>query len=231
MKFKNLSILTITYNNENELIDTIESINPLLKNGAKSIIINGGNILKSDFPYSKIITEKDNGIYDALNKGLDLIKTDYLMFIHSGDELFSLENVQNLFYEINENGFDICLGATIIKDDNYQRKHSSFFWKPWMLLFYAQPPHLSAIYSTNLFKHFRFNKKLSIVSDFYMFKFFFKKKLNYSTSSNLIVKQLPNGKSSNMLNVTKEFFFFERSFKPILFLPIRLILKLLMSYK
>ena len=91
-----LTIVTITYNNETELLETYNSIESLIANfGVNHIIINGGDKLKNIAIFrSEIIQEKDNGIYNALNKGVNKVKTNNLIpkldidfFIRKGSEI------------------------------------------------------------------------------------------------------------------------------------------------
>jgi glycosyltransferase len=99
-----LSIITLAYNNLNELKATLDSIPE--ENFVESIIVNGGNS-----PYSadliksrngKIINEKDEGIADAFNKGVKASNGDLIMFLNSGDILINrnyLTQAINLFEE------------------------------------------------------------------------------------------------------------------------------------
>ena len=89
-----VSIITVCYNSEKTISKTIESIiNQTYKN-IEFIIIDG----KSDDKtleiidnyknnISKIISEKDNGIYDAFNKGLNICNGDLIGFVNSDDIL------------------------------------------------------------------------------------------------------------------------------------------------
>ena len=89
-----ISIITVCYNSEKTISRTIESIiNQTYKN-IEYIIIDG----KSDDKtleiidnyknnISKIISEKDNGIYDAFNKGLNICNGDLIGFVNSDDIL------------------------------------------------------------------------------------------------------------------------------------------------
>ena len=84
-----ISIVTITFNNYDELISTLNSINNL--NNIESIVINGGSCLKTkeflDQRPGVSLSEKDDGISDAFNKAIKLAKGDAIMFLNSGDIL------------------------------------------------------------------------------------------------------------------------------------------------
>jgi glycosyltransferase len=84
-----VSIITITYNNYEELVKTLESI-PVSKN-VESVVINGGDCKKTLGFLEKytgvVINEADKGISDAFNKGLLTAKGSCIMFLNSGDIL------------------------------------------------------------------------------------------------------------------------------------------------
>jgi len=107
-----LSIITINYNNKEGLSRTIKSIIEQTWLKFEYIVIDGGSndgsvdIIKC---YSSNITywisEKDTGVYNAMNKGIKIANGEYILFINSGDILhdnFSLSNIN-----IHLNNFDI----------------------------------------------------------------------------------------------------------------------------
>ena len=123
-----LSIITINYNNAKGLKRTIESvINQTYKN-IEYIIIDGGssdesveviNEYKNKLAYC--ISEKDNGIYHAMNKGILISSGNYLIFLNSGDYLcenvlekvFSAKHTEDILYgnmKINWGGNNITDG-------------------------------------------------------------------------------------------------------------------------
>lgn len=227
--FKDLTIITITFNNIPELLATYDSLQPLLDNGATSVVINGGReIDNSIIPKSQLLNEPDRGIYDALNKGIKLTRTKNVIFVHSGDRLVSEANFKILYKEIVLHDYDVVFGSTIISGEGRFRRFSSRLWRPWMLRCYTQPPHLSSIYKTEIFRNRLFNDRLKIVGDFYFFRDLFNDDPKYMTTNIELIHMLPNGASSNFINVTAEFCKHERSLRPLVFLPFRLLLKILM---
>jgi GT2 family glycosyltransferase len=84
-----ISIITITYNNFNELKTTLNSIPAV--NYVESVVINGGNDNET-LEYLKdsngiVINESDSGISEAFNKGIRHSSGEYVMFLNSGDVL------------------------------------------------------------------------------------------------------------------------------------------------
>lgn len=115
-----ISIITVTFNNFNQLKETLSSIPQ--KNYIESVVINGGSceetkeFLKNH--WGKSITEKDKGISDAFNKGVKLSEGDIVMFINSGDVLIDekyLEYVDRAFSENPDIDYVCC---DIVFDDN-----------------------------------------------------------------------------------------------------------------
>ncbi len=95
IKFKPLvSIITICRNSEKTISKTIESVKNQTYKNIEYIIIDGKSedrtidiIHRYKDNISKIVSEKDNGIYDAFNKGLNLYKGDIIGFVNSDDIL------------------------------------------------------------------------------------------------------------------------------------------------
>lgn len=111
-----ISIITVVYNAVNVIEKTINSI---LNQGndVEYVIVDGGSIdgtweivQKYKDKISCCIHEKDNGIYDAMNKGVRAASGDVLMFINAGDELVSgsINKIKRIFNEHPE--IDILLG-------------------------------------------------------------------------------------------------------------------------
>lgn len=92
----NLSIVTINYNNKKGLAKTIESVvNQEFKN-FEWIVIDGGStdqsvaLIQDNLTHIDYwVSEKDQGIYDAMNKGIKASTRDYVLFLNSGDYFYT----------------------------------------------------------------------------------------------------------------------------------------------
>jgi glycosyltransferase involved in cell wall biosynthesis len=99
-----ISIITVVFNGKSLIEGTIKSVAGQTYSNIEYIIIDGGStdgtleIIKN---YQSKITisrsEKDNGIYDAMNKGLRLATGDYVLFLNAGDELYTPDTLTNVF--------------------------------------------------------------------------------------------------------------------------------------
>lgn len=118
-----ISIITVVFNNKDNLFRTIESVRGQKYDNIEYILVDGGStdgtldIIKQneDFIY-KWITEKDNGIYDAMNKGIKLAAGDYIWFLNSGDMIYSNDTLQKIF-DISETA-DVFYGDTELFDES-----------------------------------------------------------------------------------------------------------------
>lgn len=116
-----LSIVTITFNNYDELKKTLESVphSPELE----VVVINGGQCEKTrnylqEHPEFRSLSEPDRGIADAFNKGYKLAQGEYILFLNSGDYLVDARYVKWLE---NADHADFYYGAILFDDFEYGR--------------------------------------------------------------------------------------------------------------
>lgn len=213
MKLANLSVITITYNNPEELSMTYKSLEDFRKNGGQHIVINGGSSVTDMIKKCTLIEESDQGIYDALNKGIDQVDTKYFMLIHSGDTLIQKKAVlENLLNKMESGNFDLLLNNCSIEFGKGKRIMKSDKWKPWMFLFGAQPPHPPTIYRTDAVKHISYDINHRVIADFKYLEDLFKLKLNYGYGKKLLVHMSAGGATSSGV---KSFFYVNRQFRQL----------------
>nr|MBC7614007.1 glycosyltransferase [Pseudopedobacter sp.] len=99
-----LSVITVVYNNVKHIERTIKSVINQSYPNIEYVVIDGAstdgtfNILKKYHDkIDVLISEPDQGIYEAMNKGLDLAKGDYVLFMNSGDEVFATDTIEKVF--------------------------------------------------------------------------------------------------------------------------------------
>lgn len=136
-----LSVITIVYNNVRDIERTILSVLGQTYANIEYIIIDGlsndGTLQVIDQykdRVSKFLSERDEGIYDAMNKGLAIATGDYVIFMNSGDEFYAPDTVANVFAVADD--ADIYYGETeMINDEGQslgQRRHqapATFTWR------------------------------------------------------------------------------------------------------
>jgi glycosyltransferase involved in cell wall biosynthesis len=116
-----ISIITVVFNGEALIARTIESVISQSYTNIEYIIIDGAssdNTLKIIERYkSKIAllhSGKDEGIYDAMNKGLRDASGDYVLFMNAGDELYCADTIKEVFGIAPEG--DVYYGNTAVVD-------------------------------------------------------------------------------------------------------------------
>jgi len=124
-----LSIITVCYNADTDLARTIKSVSNLISNDIEYIIIDG----KSNDSTSLIINENiksinywvsepDNGIFDAMNKGIKASNGKWLIFLNAGDEARFGKDILDL---LNDNyNFALIYGDTERNDGSVRKPHS-----------------------------------------------------------------------------------------------------------
>lgn len=141
MSTPKISIITIVYNNVKDIEYTILSVLNQTYQHIEYIIIDGASndgtldvINSYRGSIDVVISEKDKGIYDAMNKGLALATGDYVLFLNSGDELYDNNTIQTIVDK--GNNADIIYGETKLVDENRKivgdRRHKApetFDWK------------------------------------------------------------------------------------------------------
>lgn len=120
-----VTIITVVYNGVDTLERTIKSVVEQTYNRIEYIIVDGGSndgtkdlILKYRWGIANWISEPDNGLYDAMNKGIAMSTGNFLWFINSGDEIATPDTLEKIF-NTNEPA-DFYYGETIIVDINGQ---------------------------------------------------------------------------------------------------------------
>jgi glycosyltransferase involved in cell wall biosynthesis len=123
MKKPVISIITIVYNGMDTLQKTIESIACQDYENIEYIIVDGNSndgtvaLIESYQSFvSKWISEPDDGLYDAMNKGLSLATGHYVWFINSGDEIYDSETVSKLVAGFGNQLPDVVYGDTVMID-------------------------------------------------------------------------------------------------------------------
>lgn len=169
-----LSIITINYNNVIGLSKTIDSVLLQTFKEYEYIIIDGGSddgsvkvIEDNQDSLTYWISEKDNGIYHAMNKGVQVAHGDYCLFLNSGDVLCN----ENVLFNIHEylNNDDIVIGKLINPSNGSvifpsPKREISFYF-----LYSSSVTHQSSFIKTELLRRNPYDEKLKIAADWKFF--------------------------------------------------------------
>ena len=117
------SIITITFNASAVIEPTLRSIKSQTFLDYEYIVVDGASnddtlakVKNSGIKNMKVISEHDNGLYDAMNKGIKKATGQYLIFLNAGDS-FVNENVLTMYARASNDGTaDIIYGQTCLVD-------------------------------------------------------------------------------------------------------------------
>ena len=160
-----LSIVTINKNNRAGLQKTIDSLQSLGERNYQWVCIDSAskdgsaelaNMFKSQDDV--VISEKDFGIYNAMNRGIASAKGEYILFLNSGDTLST--QMKSLDFMKVVTGHDLALFGFEIRDT--QRKPRSNGWRFWSM----PTSHQAIIYSSVLLKQNLFDESYRFAADF-----------------------------------------------------------------
>lgn len=124
---KKIGIITINYNNAVGLKSTLQSVHAQTYRDFEFVVVDGGSTdrsideLNSANYITKWVSEKDNGIYDAQNKGIALSSAEYLLFLNSGDVLAAPDVLQKVLSYL-DGRVDIAYGDMLINENGSLRE-------------------------------------------------------------------------------------------------------------
>jgi len=161
---KNLTIIIPTYNNYVELEYTLKSILEF-RELYDLVIVDSSDHYPLDFEFKNVLSESSlwvepNGVYDAINRGVDLCETQYLMTLNSGDAAVTrnLKECILSYLYIERADIDILVGAQDVVYRNIAYKYVPELTSVW--------PHQSVIYKARLHEEYgNFDTEYKLVSD------------------------------------------------------------------
>ena len=131
-----ITIITVVYNGEKYLKETILSVISQSYDNIEYLVIDGGStdgtldiIKKYEDRIDYWVSEKDTGIYDAMNKGLRLSVGDWINFMNADDMFYSQTVIQELFHA-NMGSADVLYGDSLIIDKNFSLLKKAYAYKP-----------------------------------------------------------------------------------------------------
>lgn len=172
-----ISIITVCYNSEKTISKTLESILYQSFKDVEHIIIDGKStdstlsIISKFLHNKKVISEPDKGIYDAMNKGIEIATGDIIGFLNS-DDFYVNNNILSSVTKIFENNSDIdaCYSdliyvnqtdtSNIVRFVKSKKFYKGLFSKGWC------PPHPTFFVRRSIYERFgKFDLNYSIASD------------------------------------------------------------------
>ncbi|WP_217512879.1 glycosyltransferase family 2 protein [Vibrio metschnikovii] len=170
-----ITIVTVVYNGEAFLEDTILSVINQTYDNIEYIIIDGGStdrtidiIRKYEHAIDYWVSEKDQGIYDAMNKGITLATGDWINFMNGGDAFYNNTTLDHVFKKNDLSVFDIIYGNHQVVYPSGRKRLAKAgqlknIWKG------SQFCHQATFVKCKYHKKNKFNISTKIVADFEFF--------------------------------------------------------------
>lgn len=210
MTFKpKISIITVCYNAEESINDTILSV---INQGYKNyeyIIVDGQStdktleiIDKYRSYITKLVSDKDQGIYDAMNKGLELVSddSDFILFLNSGDIL--CDNILSDIFEEGLEEYNCNLYGNFLYGEEEKIIPDNL---NWFFLSRHTICHQAIFFNTRLHKNYKYNLNYKICADYEVILRMYLNGIKFIKIPKPIVKYLPGGFSDKQrFNLFKE---------------------------
>lgn len=165
-----ITIVTVTYNCVNSIQNTIESIKKQTYPNIEYIIKDGGSIdgtleIIKNYQIDLFESCKDSGIFNAMNRAIELATGDWIIFINSGDCLFDENVIENIFDNEYNGNVGVIYGNTLTSEG--QLKDVPFFLnkKRFKQMGIC---HQSLFVRTDLAKKFMFDESYKVAADYNM---------------------------------------------------------------
>jgi glycosyltransferase involved in cell wall biosynthesis len=199
-----LSIVTINFNNLKGLKNTVESVINQTWKEFEYIIIDGGSTdgsaeyisdMQEHFEYW--VSERDKGIYNAMNKGINIANGEYLLFLNSGDFFVDNEVLSKIFQFIAAEKFDLYFFSVqrhwgvreIFPYPNFKKR----------LLNGENVPHQASFIKKSLFSRFGlYSEYYKICGDVEFFCRLIRKDVSSQVERIITTQMQPDGIGNNM---------------------------------
>jgi glycosyltransferase involved in cell wall biosynthesis len=204
-----VSIITVCFNIADTIEDTIKSVLSQDYRNIEYIVVDGGSTdgtlditNRHKKSIDKVISEPDNGIYNAMNKGLSLSAGDIVATLNGDDVYAEKTTVSRMVEFIQQNSLDAAYGD-LVYFDRHDPRHVKRYWRPgpyrkgafcrgWVI------PHPTFFCRKEIYEKFGyFNDTLQIAADFeLMLRLIEKNRIKISYLPEVIVKMRTGGRAN-----------------------------------
>lgn len=212
IRINKISVITVVFNDFNNITRTLDSIAKQKKKfNIEYIVIDGNSddgtkelLQKKRDIIDKLISEKDEGIYDAMNKGIKIASGEVIALLHSGDIYFKNSILSEIAEIFNNKNCDVIYSDCIIYNYNknkiFRYYFSKIFSKKLMLLGWM-PPHPGCFIASYIFRNRKYSTNYKIASDFeFLFSLSKDEKIKWTRYKNISVILDNRGVSSQLKN-------------------------------
>lgn len=208
-----VSVITVCFNSDATIRDTLESVLSQSYRNIEHIIVDGGSkdstmdiVAEYRESLGPVLSEPDNGLYDAMNKGIGLASGEIIGILNS-DDFYErhdvIEAVATTFQR--DSSLDLVFGDVVFVQppdlETVSRYYRAGHFRPWKLRFGWMPPHPATFVKKAVYeKHGKYRLDMKISADYEMFvRWLSNAKLNYRWMNRVIVRMRAGGVSTGGL--------------------------------
>lgn len=206
-----ISIITTSYNSAKTIRDTLESVHNQTYDNIEHVIIDGKSTddtlsIVKEFPnIEKVVSEKDEGVYDAMNKGIAIVTGDIVGILNSDDFYENKHIIENVARLFEDKEVEALYGDLYyVKPNNIKKPirywkagpyNKNKFGNGWM------PPHPTFFVRKSLYeKYGNFDTRFETSADYeLMLRFLFKNDVKTAYLPEVMVKMRTGGLSNSSL--------------------------------
>ncbi len=210
-----VSIITATYNSGRTLQETINSVISQNYNNIEYIIIDGAStddtlkIIEENKQYiSQFVSEPDDGIYDAFNKGIKLATGDVIGFLNSDDIFHNEKVISTVVKSLKDSKADLVYGDLVYRSNPKGKEDSRIirYWRSNDFVFESlsygwMPPHPTLYCLREVYeKYGLFDNRFKLASDYdFILRIFKQKELKKVYIPKVLVRMYVGGVSNRSL--------------------------------
>jgi len=179
MKF---SIITVCFNSSKTILDTLKSVGGQTFGNVEHLIVDGASrdetleVIRGYEGHNvSVVSEPDDGLYDAMNKGIELASGDLIGILNSDDYFESNETLSVVarYFEQHPE-VDVVFGDVVFVDPDRTEVVTRYYranrFRPWKLRFGWMPPHPATFVRRSVYERFgEYRKDMKISADYEMF--------------------------------------------------------------
>lgn len=213
-----VSIITVVWNNAKTIKDAIDSVLSQTYKNIEYIVIDGASsdgtveIVQSyGDKISKFVSEKDRGLYDAMNKGIALAAGDVVGILNSDDFYIDEIVIERVVKEFKEKQVDsVYADLVFVKPENLDktvRYYDSSHFNPAKFAYGWMPAHPTFFVKREIYEKYGvFRTDLKIGADFdILARFLYTHKISYSYMKEVLVKMRVGGVSTSFSSIWRAF--------------------------
>lgn len=203
-----ISVVTVTFNSASTLKDTIESVMKQDHANVEHVLVDGGStdgtvdIIKSYSHIRKWVSERDKGLYDAINKGILMADGDVVGILNSDDFFPNSQVLSKVADKLSNESCDAVIGdIAFVRPDSLSRivrYYPAKNFHPGKFAAGFMPPHPSFYVRRHLYQDYGLYKPdYKIAADYeLLIRFLYTKKIRYSYIPEIMVYMRTGGVSN-----------------------------------